>query len=131
MFKIDDRTYDIICRQGDTGEYPIEGLPTEGINNALVYLSFYNNKRVILSEISVEPDIEGNAKFYIPSEMTDKLTVPSGASSATYYYGLKLCYKDNEEKDWEDTLVINGKKAEDVNKIIVYPKIVEGGVTNE
>lgn len=131
MFKIDDRTYDIICRQGDTGEYSVEGLPTEGINNALVYLSFYNNKRVILSEISAEPDIEGNAKFYISSEMTDKLTVPNGASSATYYYGLKLCYTDDEEREWEDTLVINGKKVEDLNKIIVYPKIVEGSNANE
>ena len=46
-----------------------------------------------------------------------------GEDSATYYFGIKICYGIN---DIEDTLVIGDKTIEDLNTITVLPKITEG-----
>ena len=125
MFNVDGKTGNIICRQGDSGEFVLEGLPTEGINDPEVYFSFYNNKRVIVSEMSARP-LDGQITFFIPASMTDKLTVSAGVPTATYYYGVKLCYVDDNGNEYEDTLLIGDKNIDEVNKVIVYPKIVEG-----
>lgn len=125
MFNVDGKTGNIICRQGDTGEFVLDGLPTEGVNNPEVFFSFYNSKRVIVSEFSATP-IDGQVTFHIPSSVTDNLTVSSGVPTATYFYGVKLCYVDDDGNDYEDTLLIGDKSIDEVNKVIVYPKIVEG-----
>lgn len=126
MFNVDGKTGNIICRQGDTGAYIIEGLPIdENMFDPEVFLSFYNNKRIILAELSASP-VEGQVTFFIPASMTDKLTVSSGTPTATYFFGIKLCYRDVEGNEFEDTLIIGDKSIDEVNKIIVYPKIVEG-----
>lgn len=126
MFNVDEKTGTIICRQGDTGVYILEGLPTlEGMYDEEVFFSFYNNKRVIIGELSATP-IDGQVTFFIPASITDNLTVSSGMSTATYYYGAKLCYRDGDGNEYEDTLIIGDKMLDEVNKVVVYPKIVEG-----
>lgn len=126
MFNVDGKTCTIVCRQGDTGLYVIEGLPTdEGMHNVKVFFSFYNSKRVIVGELSATP-VGDQVTFFIPASITDKLTVSPGTSTATYFYGIKLCYNDDENNEYEDTLLLGDKNVDEVNKVIVYPKIVEG-----
>lgn len=123
MFNVNGKTGDIICRQGDSGEFVLEGIPDD--QDYDVYLSFYNSKRVIISELSAKA-IDGQVTFHIAPSMTDNLTVSSGVSSATYFYGVKLCYEDEDGNVHEDTILIGDKDIGEVNKVLVYPKIVEG-----
>lgn len=126
MFNVDGKTGTIICRQGDTGTYVIEGLPVdESIIDPVVFFSFYNNKRVIVGELSANP-IDDQVTFFIPASITDNLKVSPGTATATYFYGIKLCYRDDADNEHEDTLIIGDKFIDEVNKVIVYPKIVEG-----
>lgn len=123
MFNVNGETGDIICRQGDSGELVLEGIPEDHDYEA--YFSFYNNKRVIIKEISATV-LDGQVTFHIAPSMTDALVVPNGTPFATYFYGVKLCYRDEEGLDHEDTVLIGEKSIGEVNKVIVYPKIVEG-----
>ena len=126
MFNVDGKTGTILCRQGDSGTYVIEGLPTEeDMINVEVFFSFYNNKRVIVSELSARP-IDGQVTFFIPASVTDNLVVSSGAPTATYFYGVKMCFTDTNGNEHEDTLLLGDKSVDEINKVIVYPKIVEG-----
>lgn len=125
MFDIDPKTFDITLRQGDTGNFPVETPSTEGMIDPELYFSFYNNKRVIISEVSAYP--EGDiTTFYLPADITDKLKVSSGVATGTYYYGIKLCYRDEDDRTYEDTLLVGDKDIGTLNKVTVYPKIVEG-----
>lgn len=119
-FIVDEETGDIECRQGDTGKIVISGIPTD--KEYLLYFSIYDNDRKILHEQSARPS-EGQVTFNLPPAVTDNLTVAKGVKYATYYWGIKLCY---EPDDYEDTLLVGDKSIGDVNKIKVYPKIVEG-----
>lgn len=122
MFQVNGETGDVICRQGDSGEMVFTGIRQD--KAYLAYFSIYNSKRNILVEIEATP-YEGMATFGLTPEMTDKLEVPRGEKTAIYYYGLKICLPDGS---YEDTLVIGNKEVNALNKILVYPKIVEGTV---
>lgn len=120
MFSVNGDTGDIICRQGDSGEVTFTGIPTSKPYKA--YFSIYNSKRKILVELENTP-FEGVSTFVLNPEDMDKLEVPTGEKTATYYYGLKICLPSEH---YEDTLVIGNKEINALNKIIVYPKITEG-----
>lgn len=122
MFQVNGDTGDVICRQGDSGELTFTGIDKS--KQYQVYFSIYNNKRKIIEEIRSVP-YAGIVTFGLTPSITDKLTVPVGEKTATYYYGLKICLP---EENYEDTLVIGNKEITALNKIIVYPKIVEGTV---
>lgn len=120
MFQVNGDTGNIICRQGDSGDITFTGIDKS--KSYQVYFSIYNNKRKIIHELHGVP-YEGLITFGLTPEITDKLTVPIGEKTAIYYYGVKICLPD---ENYEDTLVVGNKEITALNKILVYPKIVEG-----
>lgn len=124
-FIVDTETGDITLVQGDSGELFIDGLNTD--KNYTVYFAFYNSKRKRLgTEISVESNNSPNVTLIIPASLTDLLTVPQGAETAEYYYGIKVCYDYGDGYELEDTVIIGNKDIGELNTITVYPKKVEG-----
>lgn len=108
--------------QGDSGSLEITGLETD--RNYTVYFAIQDEDRnAIGSEIVVTTNKSDSVVFEITSDLTDLLTVKSDEDTATYYYGIKLCYEDT---GLEDTLLIGGSEIGDKNEITVYPKKVEG-----
>ena len=120
-FSIDDNG-NIELIQGDSGQLTITGLDTD--KNYTVYFAIQDeNRNTIGSEIFVSTAKSDTVTFEITPEITDLLTVDADEDSATYYYGIKVCYEDT---GLEDTLLIGSSEIGDKNEIIVYPKKVEG-----
>ena len=65
--------------------------------------------------------------FVLTPEYTDLLEVPKNKPFETYFYGIKACETDTSK---EDTLFIAQNTYGDLNRIIVYPRLVKG-VSNE
>ena len=125
-FIVDTETGDLTLVQGDSGELFVEGLNTDKYYT--IYFAFYNNKRrVVGTEISVEANKSDHVILSILASLTDLLTVPQGADTAEYYYGIKVCDPDD---GFEDTVSIGNKDIGDLNIVTVYPKKVEG-LTND
>jgi len=117
MFIMDDVTGDMTTRQGDSFSFTVTGITDDWD----VYFSVYNGaSREILFETSTKP-VNEETVFNITAGETNKLTVPKGKKTETYYYGIKRC-KDGVE----DTVIIGDKNIGDLNKITVYPLITEG-----
>ena len=129
MYEVDEITGNITLRQGDSGEYTIEGLPNNYLY--LAYFAVHDEKRNRVGfEIIKEID-QTNARvtFELTPEFTDYLIVKPNEEVATYYFDVKLSYYSDSTKI-EDTLILGDKTPEDKNTITVYPKTVEGGVNN-
>ena len=124
-FVVDENTGNITLVQGDSGEIAIEGLPTD--SNYSVYFSFYNEKRIIISEIVTQTSSASFVTMFIPASLTNLLVVNKDDDYTEYYYGIKIC---NENTGYEDTMCINDKDIGDLNAVKVYPKKVEG-IINE
>lgn len=108
--------------QGDTGSLLINGIPTD--QNCQVYLAIQDAKRNFIGkELMVNSFNQSSVEIYIDSDLTDLLTVPANKSFETYYYGVKLC---SGERGEEDTMFIGDGDFATQNKILVYPKKVEG-----
>lgn len=116
MFIIDDITGNMTIRQGDSYDFTVEGVD----DSYDLYYSVYDVNRNILWEIKTKP-VNEIATFNITPSYSTQMTVPVGRKTETYYYGLKRC-KDG----YEDTLIVGDKNVGDLNKITVYPLIVEG-----
>lgn len=124
-FIVDTKTGDMTLVQGDSGELFVEGLNTD--KNYTVYFAFYNSKRRRLgTEISVDSNGSSNVTLIISASLTDLLTVPQGAETAEYYYGIKICYDYGDGYELEDTVIIGDKDIGELNTVTVYPKKVEG-----
>ena len=121
MFLVDEETGNITLRQGDSGEYTINGLPTDQYYD--VYLAIQDKKRnPIGNEIKESANLKSSVTLKFLSSLTDLLTVPKSEETETYYFGIKLCDKLGNE----DTLIIGNNDVGDKNTITVYPKKAEG-----
>lgn len=120
-FELDTVTGDITCRQGDSGSLSLSGIPSD--KEYVLYWACRDSKNNIITELSAVP-VEGAVTFKFTPAITGTWTVPSGMRNKTYYWAVKLCYAD---EDYEDTLIVGKNKTiASVNKLIVYPKVVEG-----
>ena len=114
-----DKDGNITLIQGDSGELVINGLPTDS-----VYFAIQDeNRNPIGSEIELDTNNSSSVIFTITGSLTNLLTVKKDDETATYYYGIKLCNKDDF---MEDTLLIGNTQIGSLNTITVYPKKVEG-----
>lgn len=112
---------DVYIYQGDTGEIVITGLPTD--KDYIVFLTIKDLKRkTIGSELSINSNYKSFVKFILSSAFTDLLVVPEDEDNAIYTYGIKLC--DGQGR--EDTLFVEKTTFGEPNRVIVYPKKVEG-----
>lgn len=117
MFEMNDETGDQKTRQGDWYSFKVEGIGADW----KVFYSVYNTEtREILLEVQSTKENGVDIITVLPSDC-DKLTVEDGKKSATYGWNVKRC-KDGIE----DTVIVVGKKPEDINKIVVLPKTTEG-----
>lgn len=117
-----DENGNITLVQGDSGELIVIGLPTD--RNYKAYFAIQDeNRRPIGSELSIDTNKQESIAFLIPSVLTDLLSVPVDEDTATYYYGIKICFN---ETLLEDTLLIGEQSLGGKNAIVVYPKKVEG-----
>nr|DAX84368.1 MAG TPA: hypothetical protein [Caudoviricetes sp.] len=122
MAFIVDTNGNITLVQGDSGNLVITGLPID--KNYTVYFAIQDeNRKPIGEELRLETQKQQSINFEILSALTDLLSVRVGEETATYYYGIKLCSK---EDFLEDTLLIGNSKIGELNSITVYPKKVEG-----
>ncbi|MBO7735320.1 MAG: hypothetical protein J6S67_22330 [Methanobrevibacter sp.] len=121
MFIIDEETGTITLRQGDSAEIGIEDIPDDRPYD--MYFSIYDINRKIMFELKENP-INRAVTFKIEPKHSDLLTVPTGQKTANYFWAVKRCYEPDK---FEDTLLIGDKGIADVNKVIVYPLIAEGG----
>ena len=116
-----DENGNITCYQGDTVILPISGLDTS--KNYTLYFQVRNSlgKPMGLQQ-SISTNFQPNVLFSVPATVTDTLSVPQGAETETYYYGIKAVSNGNE-----DTLFLGADATFDTeNTITVYPKKVEG-----
>ena len=117
---IDDNG-DVYIYQGDTGEIVVNGLPTN--KDYTVYLTVKDIKRkTVGSELSINSNFKSFVKFVLSSAFTNLMTVPDDEDCAVYTYGIKLC----DGEGTEDTLFVENTTFGEPNRVIVYPKKVEG-----
>lgn len=108
--------------QGDTGELVINGIPTD--QNYKVFFAIQDIKRNFIGkEIMVNSLGKEAVSINVTADLTNLLKVPANKQYETYYYGIKLCTPGTLN---EDTMFIAGGDFLTRNKIIVYPKKVEG-----
>lgn len=114
----------ITLYQGDTGEIVVNGLD-EG-KNYVVYLGFRDKNRNLLGEeFAITSNQRPSVTFFLSAGFTNTFTVPKNANYETYYYGIKVCELG---ANTEDTIFIAGKTYGEDNRVIVYPKQVEGSI---
>lgn len=110
--------------QGDTGNLMIDGIPTD--QNYKVYFAIQDAKRNFIGkELMINSMCQNSVELYIDTSLSDLLTVPVNKAFETYYYGVKLC---SGERGEEDTMFIGDGDFSTQNKILVYPKKVEGEI---
>ena len=126
MSLIIDNNGTISLYQGDSGEIVIYGLDSE--KNYTVCFAIQDSKRNLIGEeLQVAVTNSDNVTFVLTPEYTDLLEVPKNKPFETYFYGIKACETDTSK---EDTLFIAQNTYGDLNRIIVYPRLVKG-VSNE
>ncbi len=115
-----DEFGDITLTQGDSGEIVISGLNPE--INEDVYFSVQTLKREqIGGEIMVQSGLSDTVIISLLPAFTNLLTVPTNKDYEEYQYGIKICYDDSE-----NTVLVANNDYGSVNRMIVYPKKVEG-----
>ena len=108
--------------QGDSGEITIYGL--DETTGYTVYFAVQDEKRnPVGEELQVSVSNSGTATIVLTPDYTDLLTVPKNKPYKVYYYGLKVCITSSSI---EDTLFISDGTYGDLNRIIVYPRKVQG-----
>ena len=117
-----DENGTISLYQGDSGEITVNGL--DETNNYTVYFAIQDEKRnPVGSELQVSVNNSSTATFVLTPSFTDQLSVPNNKPYKIYYYGIKACISASSI---EDTLFIAGSNYGDLNRIIVYPRKVQG-----
>lgn len=126
MSLIIDNNGTISLYQGDSGEIVMYGLDSE--KSYTVCFAIQDSKRNLIGEeLQVAVTNSDNVTFVLTPEYTDLLEVPKNKPFETYFYGIKACETDTSK---EDTLFIAQNTYGDLNRIIVYPRLVKG-VSNE
>ena len=117
-----DKNGDITLVQGDSGTLSVSGINTD--KDYTVFFAVQDSSRTpIGTELSVNSRQRDTVVFVLTGDFTDLLTVNKNEDYAIYYYGIKVCYSDD---DFEDTLVLSDGDIGSLNTITVYPKKVEG-----
>ena len=115
-----DENADITLTQGDSGEITISGLNAN--ENAKVYFAIQTLKRnPIGNELMVQSNFNESVIFILTADYTDLLEVPANREFEIYQYGIKICTDTSEQ-----TVMIANNDYGQVNRLIVYPKKVEG-----
>lgn len=118
MFIMDDETGEQKTRQGDSYEFTVTGISSDWD----VFYSVYNiETQEIMLEVQ-STKVENGDKIFVPASESDKLTVPQGKKSMTYGWGIK-----RKKNGFEDTTIVKDRTENDITKIVVLPKITEGG----
>ena len=109
--------------QGDSGEIVISGL--DDAKYYTVYFAIQNkNRQLVGDELQLSANKNTTVSFFLTSDYTDLLTVPSEKPYEIYTYGIKVC---DSTTNTEDTLFIAGNSYGNQNLVIVYPRKVAGG----
>lgn len=117
-----DNIGNITLVQGDSGELTITNIPTD--RNYTLYFAIQNeNRQPIGQEIAVESNYGDSVILFIAGTLTDLLSVPIDEETATYYYGIKLCYASDL---LQDTLLLGNSNMGSKSTITVYPRKVQG-----
>ena len=120
-FKIDEKG-NITMIQGDSGIIKVNGLDTN--QNYLVYLAIQDKDRnPVGQELCINSNNLSTVVFELTGDYTDLLKVPKNKPYEIYYYGIKVCVR---EDNFEDTLILGEGSIGSINSIVVYPKKVEG-----
>ena len=113
---------DITLVQGDSGELTVSNIPAD--RNYKIYFAIQDENRLpVGNEIMVESNNSDAVVIFITGGLTDLLTVLPDEETATYYYGIKLCYTEDL---LEDTLLLGSSELGHKNTITVYPRKVKG-----
>lgn len=122
MSLIIDSDGTISLYQGDSGEIVVSGFDDN--KNYTVYFAIQDiDRNLIGEELQVAVTNSDTLTFVLTPEYTDLLTVPKHKPYEIYFYGIKACEVDN---NIENTMFISNNTYGDLNRIIVYPKIVKG-----
>jgi hypothetical protein len=122
MAYIVETSGNITLVQGDSMELVIDGIPTD--QSCEVYFAAQNEERQpIGSEIMVESLGQPSVVIKLLGNYTRQFTVEEDKKSQKYYYGVKLCSRND---DTEDTLLLGESPIGGLNTITVYPMKVEG-----
>lgn len=112
----------IIARQGDSGKVYIEGVDTN--NNYKIYFGVRDdNGKPLGDEVWVYSNYGSEVVINVPAHVSNMWEVPKKEEYIELNYGIKVC---DEESGIEDTLILANCEFDTENKIIVYPKKVEG-----
>lgn len=112
----------IIARQGDSGKVYIDGVDID--KNYKIYFGVRDdNGKPIGDEVYVYSNKGSEVVINVPATVSNMWTVPKGEEYIELNYGIKVC---DEESGLEDTLILANCEYDTENKIIVYPKKVEG-----
>ena len=118
---LEDGTIKLSC--GDTSTLHVKGIPTD--KSYYVYFSVRKKSReLVFPEIVAQSEGSTQVDIVLTNKYTDKLVVPNGMTSETYFYGVKVCSADLSVES--TAFVANGDYGSQ-SKIIVCPKKVEGG----
>lgn len=113
----------ITLYQGDSGEIVVKGL--DDSKSYTVFLAIQDGKRKLIGqELQASSNNSDTATFILTSEFTDLLKVPAQKPFEVYYYGIKACTSGNSQS--EDTLFVKNSMYGDLNRVIVYPRKVQG-----
>ena len=122
MAYIVETSGNITLVQGDSMELVIDGIPTD--QSYEVYFAAQNEERQpIGSEIMVESLGQPSVVIKLLGNYTRQFTVEEDKKSQKYYYGVKLCSRND---DTEDTLLLGESPIGGLNTITVFPMKVEG-----
>lgn len=127
MASIVESSGNITMYQGDSIEIVINGIPTDK-NYTVVFAAQNEQRESIGAEIPVQSLEQPSVTIKLLGNYTNQFTVEDDKKSQKYYYGIKLCYKDEENpaNSTEDTLLLGESVIGGLNTITVYPRKVEG-----
>jgi hypothetical protein len=112
----------IIARQGDSGKVYIEGVDTN--KNYKIYFGVRDdNGKPLGDEVWVYSNYGSEVVINVPANVSNMWEVPKKEEYIELNYGIKVC---DEESGIEDTLILANCEFDTENKIVVYPKKVEG-----
>ena len=124
MSLIIDNDGTISLYQGDSGELTVSGLDSD--KNYTVYFAIQDiNRNLIGEELQVAVSNSDTVTFILTPQYTDLLTVAKNKPYEIYFYGIKACEGAN---NIENTMFVAETTYGDLNRIIVYPKKVKGGI---
>lgn len=123
MSLIIDNDGTISLYQGDSGELTVSGFDSD--KNYTVYFAIQDaDRNLIGEELQVAVSNSDTVTFILTPQYTDLLTVSKNKPYEIYFYGIKACEID---KNVENTMFISDTTYGDLNRIVVYPRMVRGG----